>query len=526
MITLRDYQKDMIQQVKYLASEGCKRMGVYKATGGGKTVVMGSIVEGAINKGSPVDIIVHLDPLFNQTKQTLVNLGIPDNEIGFIKPGYKENDKGLIQIVSLQTAGRRPLVREREPRIRMFDEAHTTAWYKASLLWLEQPKNLNLLFTATPYRTSKKQSFQDVVDASVHGPTPPDLIKTGWLVPLKYYTTNFRPDLTKVRVVNGDWDSAQLSERCNTPVMIADAYKEWERHAYGKRTIAFCVDNEHAKALVAKFREQGIAAAHIYDKTPLKERQEMYKNLKSGLLTVLVSVNIITLGFDCPPVEVGLMCRPTKSISWFLQALGRVMRLSPETGKTHGIILDQAGNCLSSQLLLPEELTSFAEDEATLLKAKQMKKDCPSCHAIVNQFAQVCPECGHIFSDGRVKKSRRIKPTSLEELDIESRKALVKTASSSDQATHYAQLLGIAWQNKYSPGWIMIRFRIRFGSKAFPKKEWGLHAIFGARPSAEDKAKYLEHLKKKAEATNKKSTWVEYWFSQEFGEPSGENTDE
>jgi hypothetical protein len=52
---------------------------------------------------------------------------------------------------------------------------------------------------------------------------------------------------------------------------------------------------------------------------------------------------VISIGFDEPSVEVGLMLRPTQSSALHLQQIGRVMRISPQTGKQYGIILDQAG---------------------------------------------------------------------------------------------------------------------------------------------------------------------------------------
>ena len=144
------------------------------------------------------------------------------------------------------------------------------------------------------------------------------------------------------------------------------------------------------------FRKAGITADTVDGSTSIKERRRMYDALGEGELMVLTSCNVISIGFDEPSVEVGLMLRPTQSSALHFQQLGRVMRISPQTGKDVGIILDQAGNL--QRLGFPEDIREY-----TLPTRKESKggggaaplKPCPVCGRVIYAFIVRCPGCGH-----------------------------------------------------------------------------------------------------------------------------------
>ncbi|KAB1986110.1 DEAD/DEAH box helicase, partial [Haemophilus parainfluenzae] len=80
-----------------------------------------------------------------------------------------------------------------------------------------------------------------------------------------------------------------------------------------------CVDIEHARHVAEAFSSAGIPAEAVEGGTPIKERQRMYTDLREERLLVLTSCNVISIGFDEPSVEVGLMLRPTQSSALHLQ---------------------------------------------------------------------------------------------------------------------------------------------------------------------------------------------------------------
>lgn len=64
----------------------------------------------------------------------------------------------------------------------------------------------------------------------------------------------------------------------------------------------------------------------------------MYESLRTGALPVLISVMVLTEGFDEPRVDSALMCRPTQSQALYIQMAGRALRASE--GKPTSLIVD------------------------------------------------------------------------------------------------------------------------------------------------------------------------------------------
>jgi len=113
----------------------------------------------------------------------------------------------------------------------------------------------------------------------------------------------------------------------------------------------------------------------------------------SGKTPIITSVNILTEGFDFPALECLVFARPTLSSSLWLQAVGRVLRISP--GKKEGLLIDLTDNTSRFGTDLDNvniTIPKAVEDE---IKEKQdMFKLCPLCEVEVHRALRECPECG------------------------------------------------------------------------------------------------------------------------------------
>jgi DNA repair protein RadD len=49
----------------------------------------------------------------------------------------------------------------------------------------------------------------------------------------------------------------------------------------------------------------------------------------AGFIDVLVTVDVVSEGFDCPGAAVAILLRPTQSEGLYLQQIGRVLRPAP-----------------------------------------------------------------------------------------------------------------------------------------------------------------------------------------------------
>ena len=83
-------------------------------------------------------------------------------------------------------------------------------------------------------------------------------------------------------------------------------------------------------------------SAPMYSGMPDKERKQVIDDFKSGRLRVIVQVTILSVGFDHPELDCIITGRPTASLSWWYQFLGRVTRIHPE--KANGLVVDFVGS--------------------------------------------------------------------------------------------------------------------------------------------------------------------------------------
>ena len=140
------------------------------------------------------------------------------------------------------------------------------------------------------------------------------------------------PDLRGVKVIAGDYSLGALASRTNTAELNANIVATWQKHAAGKRTVAFAVDVAHSKAITEAFVAAGVPAEHIDGRT--YERDTVLARLARGQTLVVSNCMVLTEGWDLPALECAIIARPTASLNLHLQMIGRVMRAAE--GKSGG----------------------------------------------------------------------------------------------------------------------------------------------------------------------------------------------
>ena len=79
----------------------------------------------------------------------------------------------------------------------------------------------------------------------------------------------------------------------------------------------------------------------VYSDMPGDERKETLRQFTSGELRCVAQVNILSIGFDYPELDCIITGRPTASLSWWYQFVGRVTRIHPN--KSEGLVVDFVG---------------------------------------------------------------------------------------------------------------------------------------------------------------------------------------
>lgn len=357
--------------------------------------------------------------------------------------------------------------------------------------------------TATPWRLSKRESMGDIFETQVLAPTPGEMIKQGYLVPCIYYGIK-GADLKGVHTVAGDFDLGALEVKCADLEVITSAIDNYQKICPDRLFICFATTVRHAQLLTLEFNKRGIKTAIITGETPDKERESIFEKIKALEYQGVISVNCLSIGFNLPEISCILHCRPTKSMTLWIQGVGRGMRLAPWINKENCIVLDQAGNVRRHGFI--EDITyPKLRQSQEIEKGEIPIKQCPECEALIRTFAKICPQCAYEFPEPEKKKP------------VGKMSILVRDEDKAIFNFYRAQLKR-AYSQNYSPFWAYHEVERKFKIKPwYAPREWAYQAVFGANPTDEDKRNYLRYLEKVARKNSFSYWWVEMHMKNEFG---------
>ena len=317
----------------------------------GKTRLFVSIIRDLFDWGASKKIVVkvlvlaHRIELIDQIDEHIgLKYGLAH---GLIVANNREQKKYSVQIGSVPTLIRRlSNWSDKEFDIIIIDEAHHVKAESYKRILKEFPKAKVLGVTATPYRMNHA-SFHPEFDDLITSQPVLNFIRQGWLCDYDYYSikpnSKVQQDIDSITqfALDGDYlESAMLDvmDRSKIRAGIVDSYF---RYARGKKGIVYTINRDHNVRVCSRYIEKGVRAVAIDSKTPAEERKKMINDFKRGKIDIICNVNIFSEGFDCPDVEFIQLARPTKSLSMYLQQVGRGLR--PAKGKDKFIIIDNVG---------------------------------------------------------------------------------------------------------------------------------------------------------------------------------------
>ena len=182
MLTLRDYQQDIIDQVLLKLRQGYKRILINLPTGGGKTAIASELVRRSIAKNNSSIFMCHREELIKQTVKTYEKNGVSP---GIIKAGIEPDYDNFVQVASVPTLLRR-LQYVNKPKIIFLDECH----HAISESWKKVINSFSDAYiiglTATPIRLDG-QPLIGMFETMVEGITTKQLIERGYLSKFDYY---------------------------------------------------------------------------------------------------------------------------------------------------------------------------------------------------------------------------------------------------------------------------------------------------------------------------------------------------
>jgi superfamily II DNA or RNA helicase len=423
---LRDYQRQLIAGIAAELHAGHVRILAQAPTGAGKTVVIAAIVLAAQAAGLRVLVLVTRTRLVRQVSERFQAFNIRHGVIAAPLPHLRNYSAG-VQVASVDTLYRRALGSKTTPLpsadVVIFDEAHLATAETRLQLLDSYPDAIRIGFTATPARKSGK-SLGAAFDCMVLGPSIKALTAAGVLVPTRIFNTPLlgAKELQSIpKDTDSDYKAGELAAALSRPKLIGDVANNWLRIANGKRTLCFAVNKAHGAALLESFRVQGIAAELLTDNDDEDTREEVIARLTDGRTHVVINCFLLAYGLDVPTVECVILARPTRSLTMYLQMVGRGLRSAP--GKTECIVIDHGHVIENLGLpqtdfewsLAPDDNVNVKATEARLRKAAtEALRTCRECMTIwlTSESGNACPSCGWAAAP-------RAKPVTVIEADLE-----------------------------------------------------------------------------------------------------------
>lgn len=343
------FQERLLELIALAREQDHHRNLLVAATGTGKTV-MAAVDYLRLRSKLPrarLLFVAHRKEILEQSLATFRH-GIRDASFGELWVGGqrpRQFEHVFASIQSLNAAGLENLARDHFDVVIVDEFHHAAAATYRSLLDHVRPVEL-LGLTATPERSdglSVLACFDGRIAAELrlwHA------IDQHRLCPFLYYGISNSTDLRDVPWRRGrGYDTKSLTNVLTandaSARLVLHQLREHVDNLATIRCLGFCVSVVHAQFMARVFREGGVNAAAIWGDTQKSEREAALRDLDSGVLQVLFSVDLFNEGVDLPTIDTVLFLRPTDSSTLFLQQLGRGLRKSPD--KTACTVLDFVG---------------------------------------------------------------------------------------------------------------------------------------------------------------------------------------
>lgn len=338
-LQLREYQKTAIRAAIQARKEGFKRLLVCLPTGAGKTVIFSELCRLAQQN---VLVLAHREELLFQARSKIALMTENTLKVGIEQGDNHAPEDAKVVVASIRSlrADRlQDLCKRHNFGLIIYDECHHAAADDNMRVLRElgcfDPSWTGTLigFTATTKRADGI-GLDKVFEVIVYDRSILDMIKEGYLVPLRGYRINTSAELYNLL---GDSEES-LEEQIDIESRNALVARSIQELARDRRTIVFCVTVLHAINMAKALNSLGISTGVIYGDMPREKRTEILKDFRAERLQCLTNVMVLTEGFDDPGVSCIAMARPTKSESLYAQCVGRGARLFE--GKEDCIVLD------------------------------------------------------------------------------------------------------------------------------------------------------------------------------------------
>lgn len=373
---LRPYQQEASDAaVEFFRSKEQYNALMVLATGAGKSLCIADI---AYRLGGKVLILSPSKEILEQNYAKLKSYGVDDIAIYSASCGCKE-----ISRITFATIG--SIIRKKDEfnkfKAIIIDECDTVnakeGMYKEFLthvkrkilgltatpyrLYSQQGKMVNGVFKPMPFKKGQNKYTKGIENKcmeKVLTRTVPKmfqkiiyqvpiqtLLEKGYLSRLRYFSMKIMNlENVKRNTTGQDFDDKSLFDEMQRSNYIEQLAGIVDRLLHPKDP----ADKRNGILVFTKFTNESEElckripdSAMVSGETPKAEREQILKDFAEGKIKVVCNVGVLVVGYDYPALDTIVIARPTMSLRWYYQAVGRCLR--PYEGKK-GWVIDLGGN--------------------------------------------------------------------------------------------------------------------------------------------------------------------------------------
>lgn len=341
-------QKEALHSLTELRKSGENKSLIVSATGTGKTILCALDVRNY--NPDKFLFVVHNEGILKKAIE----------EFKKVLPFSKDEDFGLLTgkdkdihakylFATVQTISRDNIYTQFDPKhfdYIVYDEAHRSAAKSYQKIFNYFKPNFVLGMTATPERTDDLNIFEMYDYNIAYEIRLQRALESDMLCPFHYFGVTDYIHNEKVT------DNISGLKDLTSDERVKHILEKTQYYGYsGDRLtgLIFVSRKEEAHDLAKKLTSYNIPSIALTGEDDPQKRESVIKQLKSGEINYIITVNLFNEGIDIAEVNQIVMLRETESSIIFIQQLGRGLRKS--SNKEYVTVIDFIGNYEKNYLI-------------------------------------------------------------------------------------------------------------------------------------------------------------------------------
>ena len=371
-------------------------------TGGGKTKILSSLIYKYLEIEPTHNVLVlsHTETIIQQNYDGIKSF-FPGIYIGLYSSGLGSKSIEKITVAGIQSVYKKHKLFKNFNLV-IVDECHSVPTKGSGMYrkFFESIDCIRLGLSGSPFRAG--HGYVHTGEGALFNKLSVDLctmdnfnklVDDGYLTQLYSKPPSLQLDTKGIKESAGDYNLKHLSERFDRSLITSAAVDELVKFGRNYSSwLIFAIDIDHADNINKELLNKGIKSVSLHSRSD-NDRHEIKRLFVKKEIRAIVSVGMITTGFDAPNIDLLVLLRPTTSPVLHVQMIGRGLRICE--GKTHCLVLDFAGNI--SRLGPINNIIVKEKGESKKGGTREIVKTCPNCGCLHHPTVKICNVCQHEF---------------------------------------------------------------------------------------------------------------------------------